>query len=173
MDNPNSHLFYKGITLRDEMEIGSDGFGNLITYLRKNGKRFNENEKLTIIDGCSGIECPVIASITGSDAVLIVTESTKSGLVNLMRVVYLCKYFGIFTVVCTNKYDINEEITFEIEKFTKDNNIILVGKIPYDDMVMRSMNELKSINCYEESIAKISIDYMWEKIKNLVFKIYL
>jgi len=70
----------KGIISRAEMGIGSDGSGKLITELRKNGKRFNKDEKLTIIDGSPGIGCAVIASITGSNAVLVVTEPTKSGL---------------------------------------------------------------------------------------------
>ncbi len=61
----------KGIISRAEMGIGSDGSGKLITELRKNGKRFNKDEKLTIIDGSPGIGCAVIASITGSNAVLV------------------------------------------------------------------------------------------------------
>lgn len=158
----------KGIISRAEMEIGSDGSGKLISYLRKNGKKYNKTDKLTIIDGSPGIGCPVISSITGSDAVLIVTEPTKSGLSDLVRVVDLCKFFDIFAMVCINKYDINEEMSFEIENFVKEKKLSLVGKIPYDDMVMKSINELKPITYYEDSSAKISIDYMWENIKKQI-----
>lgn len=107
----------KGIISRAKMEIGADGSGKLITQLRKNSKKFNNNEELTIIDGSPGIGCAVISSITGTDAVLIVTEPTKSGLGDLMRVVTLCEYFDIFTMVCINKYDINKEVTTDIENF--------------------------------------------------------
>jgi septum formation inhibitor-activating ATPase MinD len=41
----------------------------------------------------------------------------------------------------------------------------LVGKIPYDDMVMKSINELKPITFYNESIAKKAIEDMWMRIK--------
>lgn len=158
----------KGIISRAEMGIGSDGSGKLITELRKNGKRFNKDEKLTIIDGSPGIGCAVIASITGSNAVLVVTEPTKSGLEDLKRVVELCKHFGVFTMVCVNKFDINEEVTKEIENFINENQIVLVGKIPYDDMVMKSINELKPITFYKDSIAEKAIEAMWSNMTKYI-----
>jgi len=158
----------KGIISRAEMGIGSDGSGKLITQLRKNGKRFNKGEKLTIIDGSPGIGCAVIASITGSNAVLVVTEPTKSGLEDLKRVVQLCKHFGVFTMVCVNKFDINEEVTKEIENFIYENQIVLVGKIPYDDMVMKSINELKPITFYKDSIAQKAIEAMWSNMTKYI-----
>jgi len=158
----------KGIISRAEMGIGSDGSGKLITELRKNGKRFNKDEKLTIIDGSPGIGCAVIASITGSNAVLVVTEPTKSGLEDLKRIVELCKHFGVFTMVCVNKFDINEEVTKEIENFIYENQIILVGKIPYDDMVMKSINELKPITFYKDSIAEKAIEAMWSNMTKYI-----
>ncbi|RDY24093.1 (4Fe-4S)-binding protein [Romboutsia maritimum] len=159
----------KGIISRAEMEIGSDGSGKLITHLRKNGKKFNEGEKLTIIDGSPGIGCPVISSITGSDAVLIVTEPTKSGLEDLIRVVSLCEYFGIFTMVCINKYDINEEMSLEIESFVNEKELKFVGRIPYDDIVRKSINELKPITHYKESESNKAIQDIWINIKKLIF----
>ncbi|MBK5241210.1 ATP-binding protein [Clostridium sp.] len=157
----------KGIISRAEMDIGSDGSGLLVTLLRKNGKKFSDNNKLTILDGSPGIGCPVIASVTGSDAVLAVTEPTKSGLGDLKRVVELCEHFGVITMVCINKYDINEEVAKEIEDFAHDKGLKIVGKIPYDDVVMKSINELKPITCYKESIAEIAIEDMWSNIKDL------
>jgi len=159
----------KGIISRAEMEIGSDGSGKLITHLRKNGKRFNKNERLIIIDGSPGIGCPVISSITGSDAVLIVTEPTKSGLEDLIRVVSLCNHFGIFTMVCINKYDINEEMSLEIESFVDERGLKFVGKVPYDDTVRKSINELKPITNYKESIANKAIEDIWINMKSFIF----
>ncbi|MFA6939722.1 MAG: ATP-binding protein [Clostridiaceae bacterium] len=155
----------KGIISRAEMEIGSDGSGKLITYLRKNGRRFSDNEKLTIVDGSPGIGCAVISSITGSDAVLVVTEPSKSGLEDLMRVAALCEHFGVFTMVCINKYDINEDVTKEIEKFIDEKELVLAGKIPYDDTVIKSINELKPITFYKDSIAEKAIENMWNNMQ--------
>lgn len=159
----------EGIISRAEMEIGSDGSGKLVALLRKSGRKFSENEKLTIIDGSPGIGCSVIASITGCDAVLIVTEPTVSGLEDLVRVTALCEHFGLYTMVCINKYDINEEISKAILDFIEQQQLKLVGKIPYDDIVMKSINELRPIIYYENSIAGKAIKDMWQNIKKIIF----
>lgn len=159
-----------GIISRAEMEIGADGSGKLITQLRKNAKRFSTNKKLTIIDGSPGLGCPVISSITGSDSILVVTEPTKSGLEDLMRVVTLCKHFGILTMVCINKYDINEEVSLNIERYLNEEEVNLVGKIPYDDIVRKSINELKPITSYNNSSAKDAIEKMWSNMQQIMYK---
>ncbi|WFD09594.1 ATP-binding protein [Tepidibacter hydrothermalis] len=156
-----------GIISRAEMEIGSDGSGLLISDIRKNAKKFNQNKDLVIIDGSPGIGCAVISSITGADMALIVTEPTKSGLEDLKRVVSLCEHFGILTMVCINKYDINEEMSFNIQEFIKAKNMKLVGEIPYDETVVKSINELKPITLYKNSKANEAIQNMWNDIKKL------
>ncbi|KOR25442.1 ATP-binding protein [Clostridium sp. L74] len=158
----------KGLISRAEMEVGSDGSGKLVTDLRKKAKKLNKDDKLTIIDGSPGIGCAVIASITGADAALIVTEPTVSGLEDLKRVVDLCKHFDVFTMVCVNKYDINKEMTVDIESFINEKGIKLVGKIPYDNTVMKSINELNPITYYKESIAKEAIEHMWKNIRETI-----
>lgn len=159
---------HEGIISRAEMDIGSEGSGKLITILRRNGRKFASDESYTIIDGSPGIGCPVISSITGSDAVLIVAEPTKSGLEDFMRVAALCGHFKILTMICINKYDLNEEITHEIENFSSEHGYKLVGKVPYDDTVMKSINEMKPITFYENSIANKAIMQMWGTMLNYI-----
>ena len=68
------------------------------------------------MDGSPGIGCPVIASISGADLVLVVTEPTLSGEHDLGRVVIdLAEHFGIPAMVCINKWDINPEVADRIE----------------------------------------------------------
>lgn len=157
-----------GLLSRAEMEIGADGSGKLITELRELGKRNNKENKLTIVDGSPGIGCPVISSITGSNVALIVTEPTKSGLEDLIRVVSLCKHFRVKTLLCINKFDINIEMTNAIEKYAIENEIDIVGKIPFDETVMQSINELKPITHYIDSDAYKSVVDMWANIKNFL-----
>jgi len=71
-------------------------------------------------------------------------------------------------MVCVNKFDINEEVTKEIENFIYENQIVLVGKIPYDDMVMKSINELKPITFYKDSIAEKAIEAMWSNMTKYI-----
>lgn len=160
----------KGIIARAQMEIGSDGSGKLITELKKQGREFAKKDSIVITDGSPGIGCPVIASIAGSNAIVVVTEPTQSGLEDLKRVEELCEYFGVFTMVCINKFDINLDISLKIEEFAKLKNLDIVGKIPYDELVMKSINELKPIVYYKESKANEAIRDMWSNIKNIIFK---
>ena len=159
-----------GIISSAEMDIGSEGSGKLITILRKNAHKFTKNESLVIVDGPPGIGCSAISSITGSDAVLIVTEPTKSGLEDFMRAAALCEHFRIITMVCINKYDLNENITEEIERFSNDQGYKIVGKIPYDETVMKSINEMKPIIYYEKSQANKAVRKMWNIILDYLNK---
>lgn len=157
-----------GHITRAQMEIGSDGSGKLVTLLRKNARKFCADDSLIIIDGSPGIGCPVISSITASDIVLLVTEPTLSGFKDFKRVALLCDHFGILTLACINKHDINIDISKDIENYCRDKNIDIVGVIPYDGTVTKSINELKPITDYPQSPANKSVRVMWEKIKKYV-----
>lgn len=157
-----------GIISRAEMGVGSDGSGLLVTQIRKNAEKYTKDNMITIIDGSPGIGCAVIASITGSDIALIVTEPTKSGLEDLKRIVELTTHFESKTLVCINKYDINLQIADEIGKFCEEEGIDVVGKIPFDDKVRESINQLKPVVYYEDSIANQAIREMWSNISNYI-----
>lgn len=160
-----------GYLTRARMEIGADGSGKLITDLRKSARNYAEPDDVIIIDGSPGIGCPVIASITGADTVLIVTEPTMSGLSDFERISELCHHFGIPTLACINKYDINEDIVGELEKSCERNGVKLVGKIPYDETVIESINSLKPITNYKQSTANKAIRAMFSNIKTYTNKI--
>ena len=158
----------KGIISRAIMGIGSDGSGKLVTYLRKNVKRFVEDDTITILDGSPGIGCSVIASITGADVALIVTEPTKSGLDDLKRILELSEHFDTQVMVCVNKYDINPGMTAQIEGYAREKNLFVVGKIPFDKTVMESVNTLKPITDFKDSIARKAIKEMWVRMNSLM-----
>lgn len=150
-----------GYLIKADMEIGADGSGRLITKLRENAKKYGN---INIIDGSPGIGCSVIASITGTDIALIVTEPTLSGIEDLKRILELAKTFNSLPLVCINKYDINLEMTERIEQYCSDNKIEIINKIPYDGFVLKSINELKPITLYKESEAGKKIKEIAEKI---------
>jgi len=154
-----------GVLTRAQMEIGSDGSGKLVSLLREQARNLSEKNTLIVIDGSPGIGCPVIASITASDIALIVTEPSMSGLSDFKRISELCSHFAIPTLVCINKYDINEDIVAQAENHCAQNGIRIVGKIPFDDTVMQSINELRPITDYTNSKANIAVRAMWKRIK--------
>ena len=98
---------------------GESNSGKLVTLVRQNAKivAAKENSDLIIIDGSPGIGCPVIASISGVDACLIVTEPTLSGIHDLERVLQLLKHFNVTPFVCVNMYNINADNTNKILSF--------------------------------------------------------
>lgn len=155
----------KGFISKADMEIGAEGSGKLITELKALASEYTKEGDITVIDGSPGVGCPVIASITGADMTLLVIEPTKSGLSDFLRVEELCGHFGMPVMVCINKYDMNLDVAKEIEDFCRDEDIDIVGKIPFDNMVMKSINELKPIVNYEDSEAGKAIKDMWETIK--------
>ena len=151
-----------------EFNIEKDSSEKLISYLRENGRKFSSHEQLTVSDGLTESKSSIISSIIGCDVVLVVAEPTKSGFEDLMRVVSLCEHFGVFTMVCINKFDINEDMSNKMEKFVKSESLVLVGKIPYDD-VTESINDLKSVIYHENSKTFSAIKEMWKNIKNCIY----
>jgi MinD superfamily P-loop ATPase len=124
-----------GPMVHAKLGIAEENSGKLVTLIRKEAKRIAEeqNKNLLIVDGSPGIGCPVIASITGADLVLVVTEPTLSGIHDLDRVAQLTSGFGIQTLVCVNKADINPEMTERIENDAEEKGLKVIGKIPYDE----------------------------------------
>jgi MinD superfamily P-loop ATPase len=149
------------------LKTAEEASGKLVTVVRNNAKTLAEDKKkdMIIIDGPPGIGCPVIASLSGVDLVLIVTEPTLPAIHDLERILGVAHHFDIPAVVCINKYDINEKNTKKIEEYCQKNKIDIVGKIKYDTVVTDSMvNEKSLIEFTNGEIVDRIID-MWNKIK--------
>ena len=145
---------------------GEANSGKLVTLVRQNAKILAEREHsdLIIIDGSPGIGCPVIASVAGVNAGLVVTEPTMSGIHDLKRAIQLLRHFNVPPFVCVNIYDINKDNTDKIVNFCKENGIEVVGKISFNPVVTEAMVNGKPIVEYalESDVAK-EIEKMWEK----------
>ena len=126
------------------LKMGEGASGKLVSQVKSNMKVLGDDD-IAIIDGSPGIGCPVIASISGVDMALIVTEPSVAGMSDLKRLIDALDHFGTKYAVCINRYDINREKSMEIEKFLEENQIKMVGKIPFDKMASRAVNEGKSI----------------------------
>ena len=146
---------------------GESNSGKLVTLVRQNAKILVEKEKcdLIIIDGSPGIGCPVIASITGVDAALVVTEPTMSGIHDLERVLKLLDHFSVIPFVCINMYDVNVSNTKKILRFCGEKKIEVVGIIPFSSEVTQAMVNGKTVVEYSpESGVAQEIEKMWNKI---------
>ncbi|HZK25676.1 MAG TPA: ATP-binding protein [Oscillospiraceae bacterium] len=126
------------------LDIGAEGSGRLVTEVKKNILESYKQEKWLLIDGSPGIGCVVIASITGSDAVVAVTEPTKSGVSDLERVLGVAHHFQIPSFVCINKYNLNLEITAQLEEYCQLHNCPVIGKIPFDESIVAALQAGKT-----------------------------
>lgn len=150
---------------------GESNSGKLVTLVRQNAKILAEKAKcdLIIIDGSPGIGCPVIASITGVDAALVITEPTLSGIHDLERVLQLLDHFNVAPFVCINMYDVNTGNTNKILSFCKENRIEVVGIIPFSPEVTQAMVNGKTVVEYApKSGVSDEIKNMWNKMSEFL-----
>ena len=146
--------------------IAEDNSGKLVSVVRHKAKDIAEKNKkdMVIIDGPPGIGCPVIASITGADMILVVTEPTLSGLHDMERVLDTAKHFSIPALVCINKYDINLENTEKIENRCREKEVQVVGRLPYDKTVTAAMILKKSVAEHDCGEVSKEVSKMWNKV---------
>lgn len=128
-----------------KLVMGSGTSGKLVTEVKKRMASATENAELAVIDGSPGIGCPVIASISGVDMVLIVAEPSLSGISDMERIVKTAETFRTKTAVCVNKADVNPAKTEEIRTFCGENRIPFAGVIPFDPEAVKAVNSGKSI----------------------------
>ena len=128
-----------------QLKMGSGHSGMLVTEVKKQMKEACDEAELAIIDGSPGIGCPVIASLSGVDMVIIVTEPSISGISDMERIIKTADIFQTKTAVCINKYDTNHENTKRIEEYCCEKGLPFVGKIPFDTEAVKAINNGKTI----------------------------
>ncbi|MEA4896747.1 MAG: ATP-binding protein [Christensenellaceae bacterium] len=122
------------------LRMGSGNSGKLVSVVKKKLLESGAAGRFAVIDGSPGIGCPVIASVSGVDMVLIVAEPTLSGVSDMERVLKTAFRLGVKCAVCVNKSDVNERIADEIESFCGKAKIPFVGRVPYDRSVVEAVN---------------------------------
>ncbi|AKB30165.1 Heterodisulfide reductase subunit A-like protein [Methanosarcina siciliae T4/M] len=124
-----------------KLGTGEEASGKLVTLVRKKAVELADqySSKLILIDGPPGTGCPVMAAITGTDLILVLSEPTVSGLHDLKRAIELTAHFRIPAVACINRYDINEKKSLEIEAFCREAGIPLLARLPYTDITTEAM----------------------------------
>ena len=161
-----------GPLVHAKLGIARPNSGKLVTLVRNNARELAEKNghNFIIIDGPPGIGCPVIASLSGIDLALIVTEPTFSGIHDMERVIDTASHFGVKTAVCINKYDINLENTARIEEYCRENSFPIVGKIPFDITVTRSLVRRIPVVEYSKNGVSAEIKQVWQRVLKLLLK---
>lgn len=156
-----------GPLVHAKLGVASENSGKLVSLVRKKAKELAEQNKCdwVIVDGAPGIGCPVIASLSGIDCAVVVTEPTLSGLHDAQRVIGVTKHFNVQTKLLINKYDLNLDMAKQIEKYCQTNDVELIGEIRFDIAVIKAVVEGKTIIEYQDGIVKKEIVSIWEKLQ--------
>lgn len=155
----------QGVFSTAQLKMGSGASGKLVTQVRKNLYHHMEGKPLVIVDGSPGIGCPVIASITGMNWVLVVAEPTLSGIHDMERIVDTALKFGSQVWVCINKYDVSPQHTDQIIEYCEKRGIRMVGTIPFDPLAIEAVNAGISVVEIPDSRAGNAIIRIWENLK--------
>ncbi|NLB24333.1 MAG: 4Fe-4S binding protein [Clostridiales bacterium] len=152
-----------------QLKIGAGNSGLLVTSVKT--RLFEQDLKgdLAILDGSPGIGCPVIASLSGVDLALIVTEPSLTGISDMKRILKTAEGFNVKCCVIINKYDINEENSNLIREYLKNENIPFLGQIPYDTEAVNAVNKGVSI-VHTATKAGDALRSMFPDIKNMVLE---
>lgn len=151
-----------------ELIMGSGNSGLLVTEVKKQLIDNTKDESLAIIDGSPGIGCPVIASISGVDMALIVTEPSISGYTDMKRIIETSKGFPVKIAVCINKYNLHKANAEKIEEFCKKEDLLFLGNIPYDESAVSLIN--KGLTLVDsEGPSKEAINNIYNKLLKELF----
>jgi len=147
--------------------IAEENSGKLVSLIRKEGRELAEKKNLDLLltDGPPGVGCPVIASLGGASAVLIVAEPTVSGKHDMERVTELAEFFKVPAMLCVNKFDINPDMGKAIEAFAKEKNVRVMGRVPFDPAFTHAMVEGKTIVEFDEQgQGSQAVKAIWEDL---------
>lgn len=154
-----------GPMVHARLGVAAENSGKLVTTVRQQARRLAEEggHPLILVDGPPGIGCPVIASLTAATHALLVTEPSLSGIHDLDRVLALTRHFGIPASVCVNKWDINPEITLDIERHAREAGAKVVGRVRYDPSVTRAQIQESAV-VDTDCPSAADIRYVWQQL---------
>jgi MinD superfamily P-loop ATPase len=172
-DALNGHWFVSetrfGCLVHAKLGVAEENSGKLVTLVRNRAKQIakERNCPYLLVDGSPGIGCPVIASLTGADLVVIVTEPTVSGEHDLARVADLAKHFGIPVAVCVNKADINPGMADRIRVNAEARGLSFAGTVPYDKAVTAAQVAQLTIVEHDRGELGKAVRKVWERVTAL------
>ncbi|ABW66387.1 4Fe-4S binding protein [Desulfosudis oleivorans] len=156
-----------GPMVHARLGIAEENSGKLVALVRQEARKLAEAQNLDLIltDGPPGVGCPVIASLGGATALLIVAEPTVSGIHDMGRAAELAAHFKVPAMVCVNKYDLNPDQSDAIEALCRDRGLAFVGRIPFDPVFTKAMVYGKTVFEYDaKAEVTEAVRRLWETI---------
>jgi len=155
----------RGHLVHARLVPGAGNSGLLVHAVKKMAMEQDRDCDLFLIDGPPGTGCPLISTISGVDAVLIVTEPSVSGLHDLKRVVAVCRQFRPYIFVAINRFDLEQSLTDTIQTWCREENIPVPGMIPFDPAVIEAVRNGRAVTFTGVSPAAQAIQILAAKIE--------
>lgn len=155
-----------GPLVHAKLGIAEENSGKLVMKIRQAGQEIALRDRLgqILVDGPPGIGCPVIASLSGADLALIVTEPTIPGIHDLERIADVASHFCIPTKVVINKCDINLENTKAIGEICGKRDIEVLAHLPFSEEFIESVvRGIPVVEFCGDGIAAQIVE-LWQKI---------
>lgn len=124
-----------------ETVLGAQTSGKLVTEIKKivSATLESDNLDLTVIDGPPGVGCPVIATVTDLDYVIVIVEPTSTALHDADRAIQMLGQLRRKHGIIINKADMWKQGYDEIVAYAEDNAIEIIGEIPMDMSIPKAI----------------------------------
>jgi len=159
-----------GHMLHARLNYAEGNSGKLVSKVKEQTRKAAQRSgaDMILLDGPPGTGCPVIASLAGASYALLITEPSTAALHDLSRVHQICKHFEISTGLCINKWDLNEEMSGQIEAFCTGQDVPVLGHIPHDPQVTAAMLQGKTVVQENNTPAAVGIRKLYKKVQRVL-----
>ncbi|MEN8258420.1 MAG: 4Fe-4S binding protein [Thermodesulfobacteriota bacterium] len=162
-----------GPLVHAQLFAGEENSGKLVSFVKGQARQLAEDSgaDFILVDGAPGIGCPVIASLSGADAMVAVTEPTLSGWHDLVRVLDLADHFQVQAFVCLNKWDLNPEIAAVVTERCLQRGVDILGRIPFDPAVITAQLKGRPV-VLTDSLAATALRAVWPVLHGKVINTF-
>jgi len=159
-----------GKMVHAQLDPGGDNSGKLVAMVKQRARMIAKEEGLEtiLVDGPPGIGCPVISSLSGCSLAIIVSEPTASGLSDARRILDLAEGFGLRIGFVMNKADLNEELTLCAEEYAEAAGAHILGRIPYDETLAKTMAQGRTASHDLASPATFAMSSIHKRITDIL-----
>ncbi|MDD3853399.1 MAG: 4Fe-4S binding protein [Syntrophomonadaceae bacterium] len=163
VDSEGTHCFYT------KVKPGAGNSGKIVTQIKTKARELAEekNTDFILADGPPGIGCSVIASLTGASLIVMVTEPGISAFDDMKRLWQLLQSRSVPAVIVINKWDLNPDYCQLIEEWAAENQIPVVGRIPYSGMISKNITNAV-IPASDSNLVSIYKDVWQEILKSVM-----
>ena len=137
---------YGWLMVSARLEVGEHNSGLLVSKVRVKAHELATDigADLLLVDGAPGIGCPVVSSLVGADAALVVFEPTPESLRGALRVLEVAKHFGLRTASVMNKADISD-FAEKARAVVEREGAPVLAEVPFDRHVVDALAEARPV----------------------------